>query len=110
MKKFCVKCWEDEHDCICVSKNIVLLDKNIIDILVLLNNKGYMTRFSCGGHAYKRYIFIYVNFLEEYKFDILPEFFIYEGKRLFYRNTREKQKQKDIDHKISMLREWAEQL
>lgn len=110
MKKFCVKCWEDEHDCICVSKNIVLLDKNIIDILVLLNKKGYMTRFSCGGHAYKRYIFIYINFLEEYRFDILPEFFIYEGKRLFYRNTKEKQKQKDIDHKISMLREWAEQL
>lgn len=111
VKRFCVKCWRNEHECTCASKNnIVLLDKNIIDILVLLNNKGYKTRFSCGGHASKKYIFIYINFYDEYVFDNLPGYFTYEGKRLFYRNIKEKEKQKDIDHKIGILKDWAEQL
>jgi hypothetical protein len=107
----CVQCWEE--NCNCNNKKIELIDDNLIDILKNLNKKGYKTKFSCGGHINRKYVYIYILFCKNYSFPVLPEGYIYKKGLLYYRNSRiksEKRIQKDIDEKIKTLREWAKKI
>ena len=114
MKRLCVNCWQLEQKCCCGNRKIEIVDKNIIDILTVLNWKGYKTRFSCGGHIEKSFIFIYVYFDNDYVFpDGLPNKFSYKKKILYYRNGKVKtkrEKQKEINKKILILKNWVERL
>ena len=49
--KVCPICWErEEEECRHDKDNFVEIDDNISDIIVMLNKKGYHTRYCCGGH------------------------------------------------------------
>lgn len=51
--KVCPICWEIEEEkkeCRHDKDNFVEIDDNIFDIIVMLNKKGYHTKYCCGGH------------------------------------------------------------
>ena len=47
----CSSCMAPFEDCTCGFYQKIELDDNIADIVMLLNHKGYQTRFSCEGHT-----------------------------------------------------------
>lgn len=58
---------------------VIELDELIAPVIIVLNKKGYMTRFSCSGHWYK-YSTPYIVFEdEEHLPDSLPKHFTLEG-------------------------------
>lgn len=52
--KVCPICWneekEEEKKCTHDRDDYIEIDDNIFDIIVMLNKKGYHTRYCCGGH------------------------------------------------------------
>lgn len=56
----CFKCMKPEDECTCVQSHLIEIDSNCIDIVKELNQKGYQTVFSCGGHAEYDHNFTYV--------------------------------------------------
>ena len=108
MRQVCTNCWQIRADCFCENSNFQEIDKNMIEILSILNKKGYKTKYSCGGHATKNFIFIYISFYKHYFFQELPKKFSYKKRVLFY--GQKNAKQKDIDEKITILKDWAKKL
>lgn len=109
----CVNCWHKEQYCKCDKKRIESIDYNIISVLSALNKKGYKTKYCCGGHTEKSFIYIYINFQDDYNFLILPEGFIFKKRVLYYRNKKLKtkiEKQKEINLKIKILKKWVQEI
>ena len=109
----CVNCWHKEQYCKCDKKRIEPIDYNMISILSILNKKGYKTKWCCGGHAEKSFIYIYINFQGDYNFLMLPEGFIFKKRVLYYRNKKLKtkiEKQKEINIKIKILKKWVQEI
>ena len=64
----CPKCWRTF--CCCRAGHIIV-DYTMVDILRLLNKKGYKTLYHCGGHIKAREpLFVYVKFSRQV---ILPD-------------------------------------
>jgi hypothetical protein len=59
----CKKCGE----------NVAEVDDMIIDTIILLNKKGYKTKFCCSGHLNENHFGTYIMFIN--RPDILPEGF-----------------------------------
>lgn len=51
----------------------VEVDDNIVDIIIMLNKKGYGTNFCCEGHAEKNVLHVYVCFDKVYDFKDIPK-------------------------------------
>jgi len=99
MKKLCLKCY-NVYDynvklqicgnymfcpSACCIGNVVEIDDNIIDVIILLNQKGYKTEYCCSGHTYDiSRPRIYIKFIYPYKLDDLPNDFNYKDKTLEY--------------------------
>lgn len=75
----CVNCWK--KTCKCSNMKIEDIDKNMIEILQVLNSKGYKTRFCCGGHKDCLTLQIYIQFVGIYKFKNVPK-----GMKKFFGN------------------------
>jgi hypothetical protein len=106
----CVNCWHKEKYCKCVNKKMILIDYNILPVIIYLNKKGFITRFCCGGHTEKQFIYIYINFKNDYSFSVLPDHFILKKNTLYYKNKKYKTKkelQLDINQKIKILKNWV---
>ena len=109
----CVNCWHKEQYCKCDKKRLESIDYNMISILSILNKKGYKTKYCCGGHSEKSFIYIYINFQGDYNFLMLPEGFIFKKRVLYYRNKKLKtkiEKQKEINLKIKILKKWVQEI
>ena len=107
----CTHCWHKEMHCKCPIKRLRPIDHNMIYILNRLNNKGYKTRFCCGGHTEKKFIYIYIQFMDQYSFALLPDHFVYKNFILCYKNKKlktKKEMQSDINKKIKILKKWAD--
>jgi len=103
-------------------------DKEISDIIALLNKKGYITKSSCAGHnhiSYNNGIEIlgestYIVFDKNYDFSNLPEEFTYENGHLYklvdyYDDASTNRKtSKEIENELNnnwnSLRNWANKL
>lgn len=84
---YCLNCLTTEQHCKCEhKKNITLLDDNMIDIITILNKKGYKTKFCCESHPYQYMPNLYVMFQKDISCqkDNIPESFHIdmENKRL----------------------------
>lgn len=61
------------------------LDENIRDSIIILNKKGYVTLFCCGGnHPEVGYIHIYIYFENDYPLPELPKGFKLKNRILEY--------------------------
>lgn len=47
----CDKCFKSVIDCRCEDKRFFDVDDSIFDIISVLNLKGYITTYCCGGHV-----------------------------------------------------------
>ena len=109
----CVNCWHKKEYCKCDRKRLESIDYNMISILSILNKKGYKTKWCCGGHTEKNFVYIYIKFQGEYNFLELPENFIFKKGLLYYRNKKLKTKierQKEINLKIKILKKWVQEI
>jgi hypothetical protein len=110
MHNICINCWHKEQYCKCTNKRLEPIDNNMIYIITHLNKKGLKTKFCCGGHIEKQFIYIYISFIDEYKFNELPEDYKYKNAILYYKNTKIKhnqEMQKDINKLIKILKTWV---
>jgi len=85
----------------------------MISILSILNKKGYKTKWCCGGHTEKNFVYIYIKFQAEYNFLESPEDFVFKKGLLYYRNKKLKTKierQKEINLKIKILKKWVQEI
>lgn len=61
---FCLNCYEKVGVCNCKDSEYVDVDVNILEIVSVLNKKGYYTIFSCEGHIVEsRFISPSISFL-----------------------------------------------
>ena len=57
---------------------MVNIDRNLQDVIRVLNEKGYVTRFCCESHSDNDSI--YIMFAKDYGFDTMPDGFAYNEK------------------------------
>ena len=63
---YCLKCLTVEKNCKCEPKrNIVSIDNNMINIITILNKKGYKTSFCCESHPLKYMPSLYILFKDD---------------------------------------------
>lgn len=79
--KLCTSCWKDK--CECERGEYVEIDDEMVDIIVELNRKGYVTRNCCAGHmeyfdGIPQPMNTYVQFHTVYPMPELPKEFILE--------------------------------
>lgn len=75
---YCLKCFKTESHCKCEQKkSIILLDTNMVDIITILNKKGYETKFCCESHPYQYMPSLYILFQNDMSClkDSIPESF-----------------------------------
>lgn len=72
----CSKCFNTPDKCTCEFQPyyLVNIDRNIQNVIRVLNEKGYMTRYCCESHNENDSI--YIMFARDYGFDTLPDGFI----------------------------------
>ena len=111
--EICFKCYKSKKFCKCVHNHFELIDSNLSYAIRNLNKKGYKTKFCCGGHPQKAFIYIYIYFDNEYNFNILPEDYKYKNKILYYKKKKQrtiKETQQLISSHIKILNEWVKTL
>jgi hypothetical protein len=77
----------------------VEIDGSIAEEIITLNEKGYITTFCCGGHVSDEEEGIYVAFIRNYNFQILPNGF-YEQKNNV--GHMKKTNKNDIDYEVAL--------
>ena len=76
--RLCSSCWE--YRCKCGEMHYVEIDDEMVEIIVGLNHKGYITRNCCAGHIKRRNqpMTTYVQFQKTYPFGSIPSGFYLE--------------------------------
>jgi hypothetical protein len=94
----------------------VEIDDNIADIIVMLNQKGYGTKFCCEGHDEKNILHVYVCFDKVYDFKNSPKGMkskIFQNQTLIeflsVAKNLELRKLRKLD-RVAQLRKWAKEL
>ena len=59
----------------CIGNEIVEIDENLVLVIKMLNELGYMTAYCCGGHVFDNYPQTYITFYGDIQFDKLPKGF-----------------------------------
>lgn len=114
----CPHCFRPIEECICAKdpKILIQIDQMMMDVLQLLNDKGYHTRISCAGHLYDPELSdngVYIAFYENHDFNVpFPQGSVYfKGSHMLRIRPENlddpKQWQKDT---IEQLRKWAQAL
>ena len=108
---YCISCFKTEENCKCKSKEyIILLDNNMVNIISILNKKGYTTKYCCESHPHEYIPNLYVMFWRDMScvFKELPKLFCIDmdGRRLI--KVCKTQKDKDIG--LRDLSEWCVKL
>lgn len=85
------------------------IDSNILNEIIMLNEKGYETKYSCGGHTEVDQYGMYVSFKINHNFKTLPNGWS-ENKNTI--NYKEKKRKVDIDYQVALdnFKEWVKQL
>ena len=87
------------------------IDKNMVDIIKLLNKKRYATAFCCGGHLKIASSSIYISFYVRVEEELPKGFKLEKG---FFgdviRYLLKKETQQEIDSQIEILKLWVENL
>lgn len=100
-----------KEDCL---GSIVELDELIAPTIIELNKKGYLTKFCCAGHWYKKYNAPYIYFLgEEFTPEIMPEYFHLEENDTIRSRFESKDDKERYDYVINInneLYKWAREL
>ena len=125
--KVCPICWEkeeEEKECRHDKDNFVEIDDNIFDIIVMLNKKGYHTRYCCGGHD-RLLDEVYIMFSKWDSHDIINRLDVKKDIGLYWKLTNSnciilpsilKEIKTKLEAKYFLsdrrdeLREWAEKL
>lgn len=96
---------------------VVELDELIAPTIILLNQKGYLTKFCCSGHWYEESSTTYIYFYDEIPIELLPEGFVleddYEGNATTIRTRYGDTEENKYDFVIRVnkqLYEWANNL
>ena len=115
----CPNCWKQIQSCTCEFYppwTLIMIDKNIQDVVRILNQKGYTTIACCESH-YDNNTNLYVAFNMRYNNISLPEGFVYaKGKTIIsYSFKKEERKTRECfenikAEKLKILLEWAQLL
>lgn len=93
----CDTCLNNFCECTCnwpdddFENHLFEVDDNIQPALTILNQKGYVTRYSCSGHSEDKFTNAYIMFDRPYQFDDMPkgwryDNFTYRGIKKEYRH------------------------
>ena len=113
----CPHCFNQINKCVCKlypPYNLILIDIGMQEIIRKLNNKGYITRYSCESH-YTYSFSIYINFIKKYDFKKMPEGFKKQDNQITIRHeikniNNEKSFNEEKEKYINILKEWVESL
>ena len=126
--KVCPICWEREEEkeekCRHNKDNFIEIDDNIFDIIVMLNKKGYHTRYCCGGHD-RLLDEVYIMFSKWDSHDIINKLDVKKDIGLYWKLTKsncvirasipkeiktETEAKYFLSDRRDELREWAKNL
>jgi len=103
-----------KYDC---HGDIVELDELIAPTIILLNQKGYITKFCCSGHWYEMSSTPYIFFYEDCVPDTIPESFKWDEHKEFNSTMRARYEPNEVESKYDWvfrvnkeLYEWAKDL
>lgn len=98
----------------CYNVNVVEVDENILEVIRILNGKGYTTKYCCGGHDYDRMIKTYIMFEQPLTGVEIPEGFIYQEDDNVIRCTNHLERftdivalRKEINRVNTILLDWV---
>ena len=111
----------------CGDIQVVEIDDMILPLIKILNEKGYMTTYTCSGHSYEKDTNTYIAFDIETVPKSIPKGFIMEDEeyykqnnwtflnnkicfRKWYRNIDKKDIPKELLKTMLDLIEWVEEL
>ena len=110
----CSECFKPKGECNC-NKPFIEIDDEIVDIIRILNEKGYITEFCCAGHIERRIFQCYIKFVVPYEFKTKPRYFKINMKHtienVVYQKEWEKKTEKEKESHARKVRnsllKWA---
>lgn len=116
-KNVCMDCYKVDEKCDCKRDRQVEIDDNMVDIIIEMNRKGYITKHCCGGHLMYSDNDVYIVFKNYDKELNKPFGFKYRYKKgvhhvincfsmsIDYENYVE-----ELEKEVSSLRKWVNEL
>jgi len=109
----CPRCFNKIEKCTCdmLPFELIHIDKNILPIIKILNEKGYFTDMCCEGHIGKtQNPFIYISFRKGYKIKTpAPKGVVYNegGLRADIPGSSDEAKKRNKRNLLKSIYEWA---
>jgi hypothetical protein len=87
--------------------DVVWLDELIAPAIIVLNKKGYTTKYCCSGHWYENYSYMYIYFNDWVLLpEKLPDGFVKDkGDKITIRNTNDNFKNYSVEEKFKFVTE-----
>ena len=92
-----------------ISEEVKIYKSNILEEVIILNNKGYKTLYSCGGHTNEDEYGMYISFAKNHHFNILPNGWFEHQNTI---NYKVKKRKYDISYDVALqnFKIWVKQL
>lgn len=103
----CCNCFQ--KDCKCDKPRFEEIDNNIVDNIILLNNKGYKTVACCEGHKESKIFDLYIMFMNELNVEVPEPFKLSKNKKILrFTKNSEKITDEQIKELREILHKWIE--
>ena len=71
----CLGCFKPKVEKCRCNKPYIEIDDDIVEIIKILNEKGYITQYCCAGHVEREIFQCYIKFANKYNFKTRPKGF-----------------------------------